>query len=176
MWHPQSNVFLTVALLGIIFPTFFQENQADKEWANVSSLHHRAWEERRKGNFEASEGNFREAGRKLKDYRSRYLKDRSGISFLRATYRLAYLSELGNRDKDAREFYKQCLTHPLINSAVALSDGVPISRQVTERLTIVERRLQQTSPASGQNYPRISIKGGSKGEKNLPNQSFDLRP
>jgi hypothetical protein len=169
-------MFLTVASLGLIFPTLVQENRPGKEFANITTLHDRGWEERRNGNFEASVGSFREAGRKLKLYRSRYLKDKSSISFLRATYRLAYLSELGNKDKRAREYYQQCLKHPLINSAIALADGVPILRQAEERLRIVDVRLKGTDGSPGKSYPRISMKGGSKGEKDLPRQSFDLRP
>ena len=168
---------MTIALIvGAVFPAPLQTNLGDKELANIGKLHDRGWEERQESNFEASERMFREAERKLKDYRSRYIKDQSTLSFLRATYRLAYLSELGNKDKDAREFYEQCLAHPLINSPAAKADEMPISQLARERLTIVEGRLRHQSKSSGEDYPRVSIKGGSKGEKNLPGRSSDLRP
>jgi len=174
----RGGAVLTIVLIvaNSILPSGFQANLGGGEFAKIARLHDQGWEEREKGNSEASERLFREAERKLKEYRGKYIKDRTSLPFLRATYGLAYLSELGNRDKDARKFYEQCLAHSLISSAAATFDKVPISQVATKRLAVIEGRSRQRSKSSGEDYPRISIRGGSKGEKDLPDRSSDLRP
>lgn len=174
--HGGAIFTIGLMLANATFPSCPQGDLEDREFANIERLHDQGWAEKEKGNPEFGERLFRQAEVKLKEYRGKYLKDRTSIRFLRATYRLAYLSELGNRDKDARELYRDCLAHPLISSEAATFDNVAISQLATKRLAVIEGRLRQRSKSSGEDYPRISIRGGSKGEKDLPVRSSDFRP
>jgi hypothetical protein len=170
---PLIIALLANVVLGANLGPFWQDE--NKDWAEISKLHDRAWEQSKSRQVSASQSTFSEAAKKLKKYRSQYYKDRSSLSFLRATFRLANLSELGNRDKDAREFYEECLNHPLINSSAAVADQQPILSLVRKRMAVVDERLKPRSHTS--EFPRIKVEGGSKGgHKDLPPRTSDLHP
>jgi hypothetical protein len=163
-------------MISVAYSTPLQNNRQDKDLEKIEKLHDFAWEERQKGRYETSETIFRDAEIELQKYRRKYVRDRSSLSFLRATFRLGYLSELANKDKDARGFYEACLEHPLIDSTLAMADGYPVSELARVRLKIVIERLRDRSKVSRGDYPRISIRGGSKGARDLPDRSSDVRP
>lgn len=194
MKSPNSIVFRFVAFrsvaplvicvpltVGLTLPpsASVQNTLHDKEFANAVKLHNKGWAERDKGNDKTGEGLFREAASQLKRYRTKRfkdVKDRSSLDFLRATYHLAYMNELGNKDEDARTFYEQCLIHPLISAGEATVDQIPISELARKRLAVIGERSRSSKRSSTETYPRISIRGGSKGEKDLPARIVDFTP
>lgn len=177
----MKNTRLSFLIAIVIFAAggsaFLQSKSVDQEFAEIAVLHERGWQERSKGNFNASEDLFRRAQHKLKDYRGKHLKDKADSSFLVATYRLGYLSELAGKDKEAKSFYQECLSNPSIKFDTAKADGIPISELVAKRLMIIEQRLTAKKQSSTRNYPRIRVSGGSKGDdKDLPLRSSDIHP
>jgi hypothetical protein len=171
-----SPLIIVLLVSGVVFANYVTFRlDDDKDWAEINELYKLGYEQRKNSQIKASESTFREAAKKLEKYRSQYLKDRSGLRFLRATFRLGSLNELGDRDKEARKFYQECLNHPLVNSSTATADTRPILALVRERMAAVEGRLKPGSRAA--EFPRIVTEGGSKGPaKNLPLQTSDLHP
>jgi len=146
----------------------YQSHHKKDEWAQIVKLHDRGWALIERGDFESAQKLFKAATGKLKRYRVN--------SFLRATFWLGYSSELADNYEEAKHFYEECRPHPLLNSPEAVVDRRSISQQVNERLEIVNRHLHLSQKASDRTFPRISVKGGSKGGKeDLPPRSSDLR-
>lgn len=157
--------------------TASKQSQESKEWSDIAKLHDRGWREREKRDYKGSEKDFRIAARKLEKYRSTYIRDRDNLVYLRATYWIGYLYELGGEDRDAQRFYTQSIEHPLANTPEAIIDGELISKQAQLRLKVIEQRSQAKSEKSNKTYPQIRIKGGSKGgEKDLPAHSLMKQP
>lgn len=178
MKQTRLSFLIAIVILMAGGSASLQSNSAPQEFADIATLHKRGWEERSKGNFNAGEDFFRKAQRKLKDYRSRQLKDEASPSYLIATYRLGYLSELADKDKEARRFYLECLSNPSIKLDSAKADGAPISELAAKRLKVLEQRLAGHKKSSTDSYPRIRVSGGSKGrnDEDLPPRSTDIHP
>jgi hypothetical protein len=157
--------------------TASQGKRQDKHWAEIERLYERGWIKRDTRNFGDSEKSFRQAAHKLEQYRSYYIKDRNSLSFFRVTYMLGNFNELGNLDNEAQKYYGQALIHPLANSIDATLEAKIIAQEAKERLSIVEQRLRGLSTTKSKDYPRISIKGGSKGgHRDLPKRDTLIQP
>lgn len=168
--NPYYFVILLIAsfLISITVSSVFAQSNEIKDWNEIEKLHLSGWKQK-EGNYPKWEITFQKAAAKVINYRLKYIKNKKDTRHLKVTFYIAYLKELGNLDSEARVFYKECLKHPKIDLSDSVIDGNKIAVFAKQRIEEINKRF--STGKKNKTYPRISVKGGSKGSpKKLPEQ------